>query len=413
MTRYYYQDPTIDGGKIHLGKTIKKISKAGNKYAGKAMDYTNPLSYVLDKPILSEASHSANKFLKKKVAPVAVTVGMPIASTALGALATAYGGPAAGMAAQQLSQSLMEQYIPKQYQSQNKWALMAGDMAGAMASQGFQDYAGSMEGFEDFEMPEMSPMQRAMYQTMGNVATNYAQQAPTRANKGRPMYPPSSIPTSQYYNPENPYQDLMLQAMKSYMPLPQQGLTQPAQTPKVDENALSDATYKKSDLGDGADSLKITSPPFQQKEGSTMGLLGGGVKKRRGRPKKVIVDDITEHKIKKTVKRGRPKKASEVIHKVEVVQRLPYQHYSHAQNASLEQMLRANEMKRANNLNKNVEAMTKYIKDDMNNVKEEMRRLEYERNFYKEALGAGVGRPVKGSKEAKEKMARLRAMKKK
>lgn len=376
MTRYYYQDPNMDGGKIHWGKTIKKVSKAGNKYAGMAMDYTNPLSYALDKPILSEASHSANKFLKKKVAPVAVTVGMPIASTALGALATAYGGPAAGMAAQQLSQSMMEQYIPKQYQSQNKWALMAGDMAGAMASQGFQDYASGMEGFEDFEMPEMSPMQQAMFKTMGNVATNYAQQAPTRGNRGRPMYPPSSLPTSQYYNPENPYQDLMLQAMKSYMPLPQQGLTQPPQppqAPKVDENALSDATYKKSDLGEGADSLTITSPPFQQKEGSTMGLLGAGVKKRRGRPKKVIVEE-TEIYIKK---------------------KPSYKKFSGAKNASLNQLLEATSEREDKEARKAMKDL----------VKKQTEALTM--------LGFGVEKPKKGSPEMKEKMARLRAMKKK
>jgi hypothetical protein len=48
----------------------------------------------------------------------------------------------------------------------------------------------------------------------------------------------------------------------------------------------------------------------------------------------------------------------------------------------------------------------------MKDLKDNMQRLEQERNFYKEALGAGI-RPKKGSQEAKDKMARLRAMKRK
>ena len=44
-------------------------------------------------------------------------------------------------------------------------------------------------------------------------------------------------------------------------------------------------------------------------------------------------------------------------------------------------------------LNKNIEDMSRYIRDDMANVRSQMAELERERNFYKEALGAGIRRP--------------------
>ena len=146
-------------------------------------------------------------------------------------------------------------------------------------------------------------------------------------------------------------------------------------------------------------------------------LTGTSLKRKRRRPRKNVV--------KITKKRGRPRKN---VQKVEVVHRLPYEHFTHPQNDSLRQMLDARNRQQQANLNQNIADMAKYIKDDMENVKKQMEKLEYERQFYKDAGGFGLnkkmpeihidigshnasskgkssmtgGRFKKGSKEAKE-----------
>ena len=111
---------------------------------------------------------------------------------------------------------------------------------------------------------------------------------------------------------------------------------------------------------------------------------GYGIKKRkRGRPRKEI------QQVEIVRRRGRPRKT---IKKVEVVHRLPYEHYSHPINDSFRQMIDARNRQEQQNLNRNISDMAKYIRDDMENVKKEMGRLEYERNFWKDAGGfAGLG----------------------
>ena len=66
------------------------------------------------------------KIAQKQVLPAVVSTAIPVASTALGALATTYGGPQAGQMVQGMSQELMKQYIPDKYQSDNKYVNMVG-----------------------------------------------------------------------------------------------------------------------------------------------------------------------------------------------------------------------------------------------------------------------------------------------
>ena len=60
---------------------------------------------------------AVGKVAQKQVLPAVVSTAIPLASTALGAVATTYDGPMAGQVVQGMSQNLMEQYIPDKYQN--------------------------------------------------------------------------------------------------------------------------------------------------------------------------------------------------------------------------------------------------------------------------------------------------------
>ena len=99
------------------------------------------------------------------------------------------------------------------------------------------------------------------------------------------------------------------------------------------------------------------------------------MKKRRGRkPKKNILDEEIEVYIKK---------------------KPSYKKFSHAKNSSLEQLLEAKADR------------------EEKEAKKAMKQLVEKQSKALTSLGFGVGRPKKGSQEAKDRMAKLRAMKKK
>lgn len=385
--------PDIAGAFKKLGHDIdkgfkEKISRPANK------EFFKPAEKALQK-----AGAEIGKFTNEQLLPGVVSVGIPLASTALGALGAEIGLPPE--ITSKLSENLMKEFIPKQYQSDNKYVGMISNAIDAGLS-GDQNKA--MQVGQDF---------------LGSVSGDIGKLVGKNKIK-------QSVPTSENFDPEDPYSDLMKQLISNYQTLPQNQQMDQQQDdstndisnqPNIDYNSLSDAIYKGSDISNDADSLTITSPPFQQREGSSMGLLGAGIKKKRRGRKKKVIDDITEYKPKQRtyVKKEKyvEKKPKEKVKKVEIVHKLPYERFKHAENASLRQLLESHNLNEQKNLNKNVADMAKYIKSDVENVKRNMETLQRERDFYKEALGEGISKPQKGSQVMKDRMAKIRAMKKK
>ena len=449
MTRYYYEDPTVQGGKVKWGKVGKKI-KEGAKTTGKVLkEGTTTAGKEIKK-----GWKDATPVLMKEVLPAAVSMGIPITSAAFGALATMYGGPAAGMLAQQMTQTALQEGIPDKYQSDNKWVQMAGQMAGSMASIGLSPTS----GLDDIPM-DVNPYHMAMAETMGNFTQNLAQQdysknkgkshydtggyyanpayssnyysspsysnyyptSETQGPRGRPSQgrPNTTLPiggpsgpmgqiggrpSRPKYNPDDPYADLMEQLMNKMQP-PTTEPTKPTEPVKQAEPTdTNDAIYKKGQADEDADEVRITQPPYSQREGSVMGLLGAGVRRRGYKQEKGshsgllggkinLDDDPTEPKRR----RGRPKKADEVIQEVYIKTQLPHKKFSHAKNKALDQLLEATHEKSEKESKK---AMKEMVEKQTSMLK---------------ALGFGVkGKGFKkGSQEAKDHMARLRAMRKK
>jgi hypothetical protein len=274
-----YPYSSMVGGKVNIGKSFRKSTRKLTSGFNKGTEYINPMAYAVKDPTLNKGMRDIGKYTQKQILPAVVSTGIPIASTAVGALASMAGGPIAGELASGMTQGLMEEYIPKKYQSDNPYV----DMLGDALSMG-------LSGDVDPSMMMMQYPQYPQYQQPKYVQSKYQQPV---------------------YNPDNPYADIIMRLMMKNQP----------QTPVIDNNALSDATYKESELGKGADSLVIKSPPYQQKEGNTQGLLGAGIKKKRGRkPKKYESVDDVEIYIKK---------------------KLPHQKFSHAKNTALDQLLEA------------------------------------------------------------------------
>ena len=333
------------GGKLKV-KSIKEINRDIKK--GWNKEIAKPLNQTFSKENMAKA----DKFFKNEVAPELTTLAIPIASTLAGAAGGYFGGPLGATAASALTQNLLQEYIPEKYQSKNKYTKLAANAVGQLSD-------AAISG-------DFNPLQAQQLgnEFLGTLAGDII---------GKPK---GSTSTPEYHDGgATPYDDLMYQLMYNYY-TPK--ITQQQQDYQTNYNALTDAIYKDSAISPDADRVVIKSSPYQQREGDTRGLLGAGLKKKRGR---------------------KPGK-TEVIHKVEIVKRRPYERYSHAPNLALRQLLESQEMKRdyedrksQRQLNKNIEDMSRYIRDDMANVRSQIAELERERNFYKEALGAGIRRP--------------------
>ena len=351
--KQHYEE--IDGGKVNIGKAFKKFGKDVNKAVIKPIEkkVIKPVEKNFINPAgkaFTDMGVELGKFTNDQLLPGVVSVGIPLAGTALGALGAEFGLPPEITSS--LSENLMKEYIPKQYQSKNKYVNLFGDALN-MAVGGADPY--SMMNFQQ--------------DLTGAVSGDLFGKNKIKNN----------VPTSQYYNPDNPYEDLIMQMLSSY-PLSQQPI-QPSQTIQttdqqpVDTNPNDDfdARYGDSQLGNGADSIVITKSPYQQREGNVDALLGSGIKKKR---------------------RGRPPKKIKEIEEIEVyIKKKPsYKKFSHAKNSSLEQLLEAN------------------TEREEKKAREAMKTMVEKQTKALTALGFGI-KPAKGSPEMKEKMARLRAMK--
>jgi hypothetical protein len=319
-------DSEVEGGKINLGKEFKKIGRTLNKKVFKPAERG-----------FQTAGKTLGRFTQKELLPAVKTIGIPMASGVAGAVGTMYGGPIGGVMASQLTSGLLNQYVPNQ--SKNPYVGLAGD-------------ALSMGMFGGDPLEQMQLMGKMNKQISKDIIG-------------------SDKPKGFVYNPDNPYEDLITQMMSKYQQ-PVQALPLPQPITKEQPEDLRDdfdAMYEESQLGKDADSMIVVKPPFQQREGSVQGLLGAGIKKKRGRPKK--------------------KKDVEGIVKVEVIKSLPYKKFSGAKNSALDQLLEAKAEK------------------EEKQAKKAMKEMVESQSKMLKALGYGL---KKGSKEAKERMAKIRAM---
>lgn len=332
----------FEGGKIKSLKSIgKDIQKGFKKNISKPLQdkIIKPATKKIFNPMIDnfeDIGMKMGKITNEKLLPGVVSTGIPLASNALGLLGAEFGIPPELTSS--LSQNLLEEYIPKKYQTNNKYVDLFSNALN-MGLSGNYDPNTLMQFGKDLT---------------GAIGEDLGLNSP--------------IPTNEAYNPDNPYQDLMLQLMKNHFPinLPQQ-INQPTkpiqQLQPIDDNPNDDldARYQQSDLGQGADSIKITKPPYQQREGNIDGLLGGGIKKKRGRkPKKVIIEEEIEIYTKK---------------------KPSYKKFKHAKNSSLEQLLEAKEEKE-----------NKEAKKAFNEMVDKQKK-------YLSSMGFGL---KKGSNEAKE-----------
>lgn len=317
MTRYYHTMP-IDvenyqsrgqnrryvGGKIGFNKAISKV---------------NPVNHVFKNKKLVNAMGDIGQFTQKKILPTAVSIGIPLASTALGAVATAYGGPMAGQMASSLSQNLMEQYIPDKYQSKNKYVGMFGDalsmglggdvdpmQAQALSSK----FLGNVQG--DVGKLMTPKNKRIDYNSM-----DYTNNMQTRPNINLPL-----PPRAPQYNPDNIYQDLM---------------------EMMQRQNYNDNFNNQIDTH--------TNLPPKDYRGSLSGLLGAGVKNKYN---DVIKVEIVK---KRKPKKSNKKKNSEKISKVELYETPRHKKFSHAKNLALDQLLEANEHRKKSDNMKKAEEM--------------------------------------------------------
>ncbi len=308
----------IKGGKIKKPKSLKQIGRDIDK--GWKEKVARPANKQFFKPAekaLQKAGAEIGKFTNEQLLPGVVSTGIPLASMALGALGTEFGIPPE--ITSQLSENLMKEFIPKQYQSNNKYVGMLGD-ALEMGISGKVDPNKAMELGGKF---------------IGSLSNDI-----TGKNKIS-----QQTPSSEYFDPENPYDDIIRQLISNYQTVPDKQSSQP--TPQTDVQSVpevvqqdNETMYTDAQLGDNADSLTITKSPYQQKEGSKEGLLGAGIKKKRGRPKKQIVEVIVKKQI-------------------------PRKKFSHAKNSALDQLLEANmeneEKKQKNLINDMVEMQTRKL----------------------------------------------------
>jgi len=366
------KDKKIKGGRIKKPKSLKQIGREIDK--GWKEKVARPANKQFFKPAekaLQNAGAEIGKFTNEKILPTVVSTGIPLASMALGALGTEFGIPPE--ITSQLSENLMKEFIPKQYQTDNKYVGMLGDALN-MGISGKVDPNKAMELGGKF---------------IGSLSSDI-----TGKNKIS-----QQTPSSDYYEPENPYDDIIRQLISNYQTVPDkssnetlQSIQQPVQeTVPQSVQQENDTTYSDGQIGDGSDSLTITKSPYEQKEGSPVGLLGAGIKKKRGRPKKHIIEVITKTQI-------------------------PRKKFTHSKNKALDQLLEANmeneDKKHKNLINSMIEMQSrKLTRQGYNNANPNPNFDDGNRNIGNR-LGNGL-KPQKGSIEMKEKMAKLRAMKKK
>jgi hypothetical protein len=318
---------------------MKKINRGVSK-VNKNISKANPASYAMKNKKVVNTMGDIGKYTRNKILPGVVSTAIPVVSNGIGALATVYGGPMAGEMASNLSSNLMEQYIPGKYQSDNKYIGMLGDAINM-----------GMSG-------EIDPMQASMMgqELMGNISKDLGPKNKTNNYNTRPNIIPNYNINRPRFDNENPYLSMM-QQMQPQMPLQEQ---------EQDPNAKNDAMYKNAKIGKGADSIINKISPYQQKEGSMSGLLGGGMRNKKY-TKLIQKVEI----IKKPTRKRKNKKNNnyeEKTQKVEIIEKPRHKKFTHAKNLALDQLIEANEYK---NKKRGNEKMDDYLEKQIRMLRAE------------------------------------------
>lgn len=321
----YYSE--IEGGKIKsLKETTRDINRGFKKSIAAPLKTKvfRPANKQFFDPALREAGKAGTqigKFTNKELLPAAVTIGIPIASASLSALGAMYGIPPE--LTYKLSETVLKEAIPDKYQSDNKYVGMFSE-------------AINMGLSGDPNPQEMEALGKKF------ASTAYSDIDRKYINKQS---------SQSQYNPEDPHQDLIQQLMNKYPEYQQQFQSQVRQTaPQVQQYQPSQATEQTNDninysnaASSSNNTMTMTTSPYQQKTGNEMGLLGAGLKKKRGRPRKKV-EEYDEIYVKK---------------------KPSYKKFTHSKNAALEQLLEAKaerEDKEAKNAMKEmVEKQTKAL----------------------------------------------------
>ena len=278
----------IEGGKIDIGKAFKNLGRDINKKVIKPTERG-----------FQTAGKTLGRITNKELMPAVKSIGIPMASGVAGAVGTMYGGPIGGVMASQLTSGLLSKYVPNQ--SKNPYVGLAGD-------------ALSMGMFGGDPMEQMQLMQK----TQGQISSDIM----------------GKQKLSTKYNPDYPHQDLMNQLINSnpYLEhisntvLEQQSAPLSNQIDDKEKFIYSGDTIQGDEL---IDSNKVS--PYSQKVGSLSGMMGGKIKGKRGRPKKI-------------------KEIEEI--EIYVNKKPSYKKYSSSKNKSLEQLLEAKAEKEEKELNK-------------------------------------------------------------
>ena len=349
----YYSE--IEGGKIKsLKETTRDINRGFKKSIAAPLKTKvfRPANKQFFDPALREAGKAGTqigKFTNKELLPAAVTIGIPIASASLSALGAMYGIPPE--LTYKLSETVLKEAIPDKYQSDNKYVGMFSE-------------AINMGLSGDPNPQEMESLGKRFATTAySDIDRKYINRTSSQSQ----------------YNPEDPHQDLIQQLMNKYPGYQQQFQSQISQNvPQVQQYQPSQATeqtndninYSNSQIDESGDTLTMETSPYDQKTGNEMGLLGAGLKK----------------------KKSKKKPTKKIIKEVYVKTMPSYKKFSHAKNAALDQLLEAKAEKEEREARRAMIDVSKQMKESMDTLKNE-------RDFYKEALGAGIkkkrGRPRK------------------
>jgi hypothetical protein len=284
------------------------------------------------------------KFAEKKILPAAVSVAIPLASTALGAVATTYGGPMAGEMTQKLSQNLMEENIPKKYQSKNKYVNMFGDAL----NQGI----GAMNG--DVDPRALMNLQNEFTGQVANDMSKYSQPK----YKTLPYQPPPQY-QRPVYNPDNPFQDLMQQLQNRGLK-GQQSMPSPVIQQMDDPNDDNDALYKNAVINSNKNELRNTIPPYQQMEGNINGLLGSGIHSSKVKNKG---KSLTSSEVQRLDNKKMAKYSKLMAHRESQYSNDDYPELSRAPNPSLHQYLNTRKQKTKREGEEDLRAIIKYLKE--------------------------------------------------
>lgn len=214
----------IEGGKVNVKKQFRKASNKMNKGFTKV----NPINALYQDKGFNKFGADVGKFTNNELLPAVVSTAIPLGSAALGMVGMSMGIPpelTAGM-----TQSLLEQYIPQQYQSNNPYV----QALGSAMSMGLTGDA------DPYAMMNMSnQLQQGVYKGSTENQQHY------------------NMPKSNdlYFN-----QEMKKQPMQDVYP-----------------NDDNDALYNSAEMYDGGDEMKVVVPPYQQREGSSSALFGAGL----------------------------------------------------------------------------------------------------------------------------------------